>query len=76
MIKNSKAPGSSNILPEMVKAGASNMGFAKQMMPVWDERKVPKEWVNAILIFIPKKGSLRSCDDWWGVALLEVVEKV
>ena len=36
----------------------------------------PKEWVNAILIPIPKKGNLRSCDDWQGVALLEVVEKV
>ena len=35
LIKNGKAPGSSNILPEMVKAGASNMGFVlvlKEMM--------------------------------------------
>jgi len=38
----------------MERAGANNMGFVlmlKEMMTsVWDERKVPKEWVNAILI--------------------------
>ena len=43
---------------------------------VLEERRVPKEWVDAILIPIPKKGDLRSCDNWRGISLLEVVGKV
>ena len=29
--------------------------------------------MDAIIIPIPKKGNLQSCDDWRGIALLEVV---
>ena len=42
---------------------------------VWEEERVPQDWVNAILIPIPKKGDLSSCDHWRGIALLEVVGK-
>ena len=49
----------------------------KEMMAsAWEERKVPKERVNADLISIPKKGNLTSCDNWRDVALLEVMGKV
>ena len=40
----------------------------------WEERRVPKEWVDAILI--PKKGNLRSCNNWRDISLLKVVGKV
>ena len=40
------------------------------------ERAVPKEWVDVIIVPILKKGNLRSCDNWQGIALLEVVGKV
>ena len=43
---------------------------------VWKERKVPKEWIDAILVPIPKKGDLKICDNWRGIALLEVVGKM
>ena len=43
---------------------------------IWEERRVPKEWVDSILIPIPKKGNLRSCDNWRGISLLEVMGKV
>ena len=29
---------------------------------VWRERAVPKEWVDAIIVPIPKKVNLRLCD--------------
>ena len=41
---------------------------------IWEERRVPKEWVDAILI--PKKGNLKSCDNWRGISLLKVMGKV
>ena len=75
-IKYGKAPGSSDILPEMVKVVASNMGFVlmlkEKMTSVWDERKVPKEWINAILISIH---NLRSCDNWQGRCFIRGCEK-
>ena len=43
---------------------------------VWEERQVPQEWIDAILIRIPKKGNLHSCDNWRGISLLEVMGKV
>ena len=79
-LKNGKAPGSSNILPEMVKAGKGNSEFVEILLDVmrtaWQEGAVPKEWADAIIVPIPKKGNLRSCDNWRGIALLEVVGKV
>ena len=79
-LKSGKAPGSSGILPEMVKAGTGDEDFLGMMCDlvsaVWEERRVPKEWVDAILIPIPKKGDLRNCDNWRGISLLEVVGKV
>ena len=44
-------------------------------MLLWEEERVPQDWVNAILIPIPKKGDLSSCDNWRGIALLDVVGK-
>ena len=80
LVRNGKAPGNYNILPEMVKVGTNNMDFImmlKELMDCsWDERKVPKKRVDAFLIPIPKKDNLTSCDNWRGVGLLEVVGKM
>ena len=35
-----------------------------------------QEWLDATLIPIPKKGYLVKCDNWVGIALLDVVGKV
>ena len=43
---------------------------------VWRERRVPRDWSDAILIPIPKKEDLNKCDNWRGNALLEVVRKL
>ena len=40
---------------------------------VWE---VPQEWVDAILIPIPKKGNLCLCDNWRSIALLNIVGKL
>ena len=36
---------------------------------------VPRDWSDAILIPIPKKGNLSRCDNWRGISLLEVTGK-
>ena len=79
-LKNGKAPCSSSILPEMVKAGRCDQDYIDMLWDVvgtaWQEGAVPKEWADAIIVPIPKKGNLRSCDNWRGIALLEVVGKL
>ena len=46
------------------------------MYAVWENRCVPHEWADAILISIPKKGNLHYCDNWRGIVLLDVVGKL
>ena len=79
-LKGGKAAGSSGILPEMLKAGRGNDEFLDMLTDLvrtmWQERCVPQEWVDAILVSIPKIGNLRSCENWRGISLLDVVGKV
>jgi len=79
-LKSGKAAGQSGILPEMVKAASCDNDVLNLLLDlvhtVWKEERVPRDWVNAVLVPIPKKGDLRSCDNWRGIALLDVVGKV
>ena len=79
-IKNGKAGGSSGILPEMVKIACLDTDLLERLLAlthtVWKEKSAPKEWTDAILIPIPKKGDLSNCDNWRGISLLDVVGKV
>ena len=79
-LKNGKAAGKSNILPEMLKAEKRDEGYMSMLTDLvnaaWEERQVPQDWVDAILMSIPKKGNLHSCDNWGGIALLDVVGKL
>ena len=43
---------------------------------VWADGRVPKEWVDAVIVAIPKKGDLSVCDNWRGISLLDVIGKV
>ena len=79
-LKNGKAGGKSGILPEMLKAACGDNVFAEMLLKllhrVWEEKSVPKDWVDAILVPVPKKGDLTMCDNWRGISLLDVVGKV
>ena len=50
--------------------------FLSLVHRVWREGRVPQAWCDAELIPIPKKGDLSLCDNWRGIALLDVVRKV
>ena len=58
-LKNGKVEGKSGILPEMLKAACGNNVFAEMFLQllhkVWEEKSVPKDWVDAILVPVPKK---------------------
>ena len=78
-LKNGKASGSSGILPEMVKVACQDPDFLDRLLclvhTAWREKCVPKDWTDAVLVPIPKKGDLSSCDNWRGISLLDVVGK-
>ena len=77
-LRNNKAPGQSGILPEMVRYGGSDFlaALLSLVHRVWNEGCVPQAWRDAELVPIPKKGDLSLCDNWRGIALLDVIGKV
>ena len=76
-LDNGKAAGASQIIAELMKAGGSVFTNALLVLldSVWEEERVPQDWVDSVLVPIPKKGDLSSCDNWRGIALLDVVGK-
>ena len=80
MMWNGKASENSSILPEMLKVACSDDDFLNLLLDlvhtVWKEWRVPQEWTDAVIVPIPKKGDLTKCDNWRGIALLDVVGKV
>ena len=76
-LSNKKAPGESGILPEMVKyAGPTFRSYLLSLVhKAWCDGTVPQAWRDADLVPVPKKGDLSFCDNWRGIALLDVVGK-
>ena len=62
------------------QAGCSENDYLENMLSLvqtsWMERRVPKDWSGAVLVPIPTKGNVRKCDNWRGIALLDVVGKI
>ena len=50
--------------------------LTKLVQAAWKEKHVPQDWQDAILVPVPKNGNLRCCDNWRGIALLDVVGKL
>ena len=77
-LKVRKAGGLSGILPETILCGgpALHSRLLTLMEAVWREGEVFKDWKDAGIVPVPKKGNLQSCDNWRGISLLDVVGKV
>lgn len=70
--------GKNGILPEMLKSCRFDTmaNIHDHFRTVWREKKVLKEWRDAMLIPVPKKGDLTVCDNWRGISLLDLVGKL
>ena len=70
--------GKNGVLPEVLKCcGEGLMEYLLKLFNrVWQERTVPQEWRDALIVPIPKKGDLSSCDNWRGISLLDVTGNV
>ena len=77
-LKNGKAAGGDDILPEAIKAGGdtSEEVLLNLCNRIWSEEKKPGEWRKGLLIKLPKKGDLRCCKNWRDFMLLNMASKV
>ena len=77
-LKMRKAGVKSGVLPELILHGGVDLWdrMLEVMQKVWEEGKVVRDWQDAVVVPIPKKGDLKQCDHWRGISLLDVVGKV
>ena len=77
-LKNGKASGKTDILPEFIKYGGAELWdrILDLVNVVWEEEAVVRDWKDATIIPIPKKANLQVCDNWWGISLLDVIGKL
>lgn len=59
----------------------TNIGTAINMLQgllsrIWDDEQIPAEWKDGILIKQRRKGDVRDCSNYRGIALLSVQGKV
>jgi Reverse transcriptase (RNA-dependent DNA polymerase)/Domain of unknown function (DUF6451) len=77
-LKNRKAAGIDEIPAEILKADVDTT--AEALLPlfrdVWINESLPEDWLQGIIIKIPKKGDLSECKNWRGINLLSIVSKV
>lgn len=77
-MKNGKAAGFDDITAEILKSDPQL--FASSILPlftkIWNQEEFPEDWMNGLIIKLPKKGDLTDCNNWRGITILCVVMKV
>ena len=73
-MSNGKSGGTSGIAPELLKGGGLcfRVALSDLLRDVWTQSYAPHDRHHASLVPVPKKGDLRQCDNWRGIALLDV----
>ncbi|KAL4096954.1 hypothetical protein QTP88_021820 [Uroleucon formosanum] len=77
-LKNNKSSGSDGIQSEILKALNSEtiMNIHKLMEHIWEEEVIPQDWNSALICPIYKKGDPLNCNNYRGIALLNVSYKI
>ena len=73
-----KAPGKDGITAELLKQGGDWIVelLYEIFQKVWENDTTPKDWRDAILVSLYKKGPRDLCGNYRGISLLSVVGKV
>ena len=77
-LKKGKAGGKSGLLPELITSGGTDLWdrVLEVIKKVWEDGKVVRDWQDAVVIPIPKKGDLMQWDNWRGISLLDVIGNI
>jgi hypothetical protein len=67
-MKSGKAPGTDNIIPEVLKVDIeTSVDMLHPLFEkIWQEEKVPTEWKEGIIVKIPKKVDATNCNNSGG----------
>ena len=75
VMKTGKAAGIDQIAAEMLLVDVNLT--ADLMFPifkiVWEQQKLHDDWLQGILVKLPKKGDLSNCSNWRGITLLSII---
>ena len=77
-IKSGKAPGPDAIPPEVLKVSPETTSeiLFNFFLDIWETEIIPEEWKLGLIVKLPKKGDLGSCQNWRGIQLLSLPSKV
>ena len=77
-LKPNKSPGEDNIPAELIKSAGADLWHRlhRIITRVWDEEKVPDEWLMGLMIPIFKKGVRVECKNYRGICLLNTSYKI
>ena len=77
-LKENKAPGGCGIPSEVWKYGGIKLQerLYELIVDIWKEEQIPKDWKDANIIPIFKKGSRRDCGNYRGISLLSIAGKI
>ena len=77
-MKSNKAAGVDNLVAELFKVceDETTAALKKLFDKIWEEERVPDEWLKGIIVKLPKKGDRLDCNNWRGVTLLLVASKI
>lgn len=78
MMKNNKSPGKNGITKENLKYGGNILKeeIHKIICRIWETEEMPTTWKEALILPIFKKGDKRNCENYRGIALLDVTYKI
>ncbi len=78
LLKNNKVPGLDIISAQILKHGGPSIveQLTTLLNRCWATAQVPENWQRGVIIKLPKKINLADCNNWRGITLLSVPEKV
>ena len=77
-LKANKAAGIDGIQAELLQTDINTtLDLIEEFIKdVWINENIPGDWSKGLIIKLPKKGDLSSCDSWRGITLISVPSKV
>jgi len=71
-LKRNKSPGTDGITAEMIQAGGEPLARMLHgiCQKIWEEERMPEEWLQSVIVTIPKKGDLKECTNYRTIALI------